>query len=82
MLTRRNFMKFMASGAIGSLALGSYAFAIEPLYRLKTTYYRPQLPNWPKNLNLRIAILADIHACKPWMTAERIRYIVQETNKL
>jgi len=82
MFTRRRFMKLMGCGAIGSLALGSYAFAIEPLYSLKTTYYRPQLPNWPEDLNLRIAVLTDIHACKPWMTVERIRYIVRETNKL
>ncbi len=82
MFTRRRFMKLMGGGFLGSMALGSYAFAIEPLYSLKTTYYRPQLPNWPVNLNLRVAILADIHACKPWMTAERIRYIVKETNKL
>lgn len=65
MFTRRRFMKLMGGGFLGSMALGSYAFAIEPLYSLKTTYYRPQLPNWPDNLNLRVAILADIHACKP-----------------
>lgn len=82
MFTRRRFMKLMGCGAIGSMTLGSYAFAVEPLYRLQTTYYRPQLPNWPKDLNLRIAVIADIHACKPWMSVERIRYIVQETNKL
>ncbi len=75
-------MKLVGCGALGSLALGSYAFAIEPLYSLKTTYYRPQLPNWPKGLDLRIAVLADIHACNPWMSVERIRYIVRETNKL
>lgn len=75
-------MKLVGCGAIGSLALGSYAFAIEPLYTLKTTYYRPQLPNWPDDLNLRIAVIADLHACEPWMSVERIRYIVQETNKL
>lgn len=82
MFTRRGFMQMVGGGFLGSMALGSYAFAIEPLYTLKTTYYRPQLTNWPDALNLRIAVLADIHACKPWMTAERIRYIVQETNKL
>ena len=82
MITRRRFMKLMGGGFLGSMALGGYAFAIEPLYSLKTTFYRPKLPNWPANLNLRVALIADIHACKPWMTPERIRYIVHETNKL
>lgn len=82
MLTRRRVLKLIGCGAIGSIALGSYAFAIEPLFRLKTTYYRPKLSNWPNSLNLRVAVLTDIHACKPWMTLERIRYIVHKTNKL
>jgi len=81
-ISRRRFLKLMTGGAIGSLMLGSYAFAVEPLYRLRVKNYRPQLSNWPSDLNLRIAVLADIHACKPWMTVERIRYIVQETNRL
>jgi predicted MPP superfamily phosphohydrolase len=31
---------------------------------------------------IRIAALADIHACEPWMTVERIAEIVAETNRL
>lgn len=31
---------------------------------------------------IRIAALADIHACEPWMTVERIGEIVAETNRL
>ncbi len=82
MLTRRTFFKIASAGLFSGIALGSYAFGIEPLVRLKTTFYRPKLSNWPNDLKLRIAVLTDIHACKPWMPVERIRYIVRETNRL
>ena len=39
-------------------------------------------PNWPDGLTLRIVALSDIHACEPWMSAERITYIVDQTNRL
>ena len=42
MITRRRFMKLMGGGFLGSMALGGYAFAIEPLYSLKTTFLPPQ----------------------------------------
>jgi predicted MPP superfamily phosphohydrolase len=31
---------------------------------------------------LRIAVIADLHACEPWMTANRIAGIVRDTNAL
>jgi predicted MPP superfamily phosphohydrolase len=37
---------------------------------------------WPRDLDLTIAALADIHACAPWMTAKRISAIVEQTNAL
>lgn len=82
MFTRRTFLKLAGGGFVAAAALGSYAFGIEPLARLKTTYYKPSIKDWQEGLDLRIAVLADIHACKPWMSAERIRYIVQQTNAL
>ena len=36
----------------------------------------------PAGLELTIAALADIHACRPWMPPERIRSIVEMTNAL
>ncbi|MEM7068203.1 MAG: metallophosphoesterase [Pseudomonadota bacterium] len=82
MFTRRTFMKLVGGGFVSACALGSYAFAIEPLARLTTTYYRPDVKGWKGAPNLRIAALADIHACRPWMSPERIRYIVEQTNAL
>lgn len=81
MLTRRSFLKALGLGTVGTLSLGGYAFALEPL-RLRVQSYALAPTNWPASLNLRIAALADIHACEPWMSVERIRRIVDVTNEL
>jgi predicted MPP superfamily phosphohydrolase len=39
-------------------------------------------PHWPAGLRLRIVALADIHACRPWMTPERIASLVEQANAL
>ncbi len=82
MITRRGFLKLIGGGFLATAAMGSYAFAIEPLLRLNTTFYSPKLPNWPDDLSLRVAVLADIHACDPWMSVARLNYIVAKTNDL
>lgn len=82
MISRRQFLKIVGGGFIASAALSTYAFAIEPLYRLRLTTYRFTPPNWRAGLKLRVALIADVHACKPWMTIERIEEIVARTNDL
>jgi hypothetical protein len=39
-------------------------------------------PGWPAGLQLRLAILADLHACDPWMPLARVERIVARTNAL
>lgn len=79
-LTRRQLLKgFIAVSAVGA-TMGGYALA-EP-FRLSVTRYRVTPPNWPKGLKLKLAVIADLHACEPWMTAERIAQIVRRTNAL
>lgn len=68
----------MVTGA----ATGSYAMVIEPGLRLDVTSYRVTPPRWPNGLELKAAVLADIHACEPWMSAERVRQIAQVANAL
>jgi uncharacterized protein len=51
-------------------------------FGLRVQYYSLTLPGWPRGLRLRIAALADIHACRPWMSADRIRTIAQQANSL
>ncbi len=68
-------------GAIGA-PTASYAFVVEPLWRLKVARYALQPKNWPAGLQLKIAAIADLHACRPWMDTDRIESIVEETNAL
>lgn len=82
MMTRRRVLTSIASLGAASLALGSYAFGIEPAYRLVLTRYHVTPPGWPPALHLRVAVIADLHACKPWMDLSRIEEIVARTNAL
>jgi predicted MPP superfamily phosphohydrolase len=63
-----------------TVGLGSYAFGAEPNWRLGTTRYALTPPRWPATLALKVAVIADIHACRPMMGPERIRDIVALAN--
>jgi predicted MPP superfamily phosphohydrolase len=83
MLSRRSLLRLLGAGLLGSVAFSSYAFAIEPRFRLVVTRYRFQPPRWPKlERPLRVAAVADIHACEPWMPLTRIAEIVEVTNAI
>jgi hypothetical protein len=83
MVTRRRFLGMTAAGGFAFLGLGSYAFAIEPLFRLRVQSYRLRPPGWPADgRRLRVAAIADLHACEPWMALPRIEEIVRVTNAL
>jgi len=81
LITRRGFLRVLGIAALSGFSLGGYAFGIEP-HRLRVQRYSVVPPRWPHGLSLRIAALADIHACEPWMTVDRIRGIVDATNSL
>jgi len=82
MITRRQFLKWLGRlGAFGVLVT-AYATVVEPLLRPRIARYELKPERWPAGLELTIAALADIHACHPWMSPERIRSIVEETNGL
>lgn len=81
MLSRRAFLRGVGGLMLAGAALGGYAFGVEP-FRLNVTRYRLTPPRWPADLRLRIAVIADLHAGAPWMTVERIRSIVDQTNAL
>ncbi len=83
MFSRRTFLKTIGLGALGVFGLSSYAFAIEPRFRLVVTRYRLSLPDWPAGQRpVRAAVIADIHACDPWMPLERVVEIVAVANGL
>jgi predicted MPP superfamily phosphohydrolase len=82
MISRRQFLRFLAGiGAFG-VSTASYGFGIEPVLRLRIARYDINPPRWPAGFKLKIAAIADLHACDPWMSLERIEAIVERTNAL
>jgi predicted MPP superfamily phosphohydrolase len=82
MISRRRFLQWLGSLGVVGAAMSTYAVAIEPLSRPRVTRYDLKLGRWPDGLDLTIAAVADVHACKPWMDVERIQSIVAQTNAL
>lgn len=80
--SRRTFFKMLGTAGVSGLGLSSYAFAVEPRYRLAVTRYRVTPPGWPQGRKLRVAAIADIHACEPWMPLSKVEEIVSLTNRL
>jgi predicted MPP superfamily phosphohydrolase len=81
MLTRRHFLK--AAGGLGALGVSTTAYGFSaPIVRLRVTRYNISPPQWPAGLKLRIAAIADLHACDPWMSLDHIQAIVERTNAL
>jgi len=81
MLTRRALLKAIAGFGIATFGFTGYALGVEP-WRHRIVRYRPRPANWPDDLRLKIALVADIHACEPWMDLERVASIVTDTNAL
>lgn len=82
MISRRGFLAGLGAFVVAGLGFGGYAVGVEPLLRMNVTRYRLTPPRWPRDFKLKIAVLADLHACEPWMPLERIETIVEATNAL
>ncbi|MEO1282201.1 MAG: metallophosphoesterase [Pseudomonadota bacterium] len=80
MISRRTFLKGILALGAGGVGLGGYALA-EP-YRLAVTRYAITPAGWPAGLKLKLAVIADLHACEPFMGLSRIAQIVARTNAL
>lgn len=80
-LTRRSLLKGAGWALFGTLVSGGYAFGLEP-FSLRIRRYRLTPEGWPGGLRLKIAALADIHACRPWMDPARVRAIAEQANSL
>jgi len=82
LLSRRQLLRFVAGfGAFGA-STAAYGFGIEPILRLRVARYHVSPPRWPAGLDLKIAAIADLHACDPWMSLDHIAAIVERTNAL
>jgi predicted MPP superfamily phosphohydrolase len=82
LLTRRTFLAAGAGAMVGATGLGSWAFALEPGFMLNVTNYDLTPDGWPAGLRMKAVVIADIHACEPWMSVERISHICEVANAL
>ena len=82
MISRSTFLRLFTAMIASGVVTSAYGVVLEPFYRLRVTRYKLTPPNWPKGLKLRLALLADIHACIPWMDAARVGRIAAMTNEL
>ena len=81
MISRRKFLKFLAG--LGAFGTSTAAYGIgEPLLQLRVARYRLTPPRWPAGFELKVAVIADLHACDPWMSPAHIETIVERTNAL
>jgi hypothetical protein len=79
-LDRRRFLTGGGVLLAGAAGLTGVAGVAEASSALQLTSYALNPPGWPADLTLKIAVIADIHACEPWMPAERIGAIVDLAN--
>jgi uncharacterized protein len=77
-ITRRQLFQGLGAATAGGVGLGGVALA-EP-FHTKLTHYALTPPRWPSGLSLKLALIADLHACDPWMGVARIERLVAEVN--
>ncbi len=81
MITRRTFLYGM--GATVPLSVSGYSVGVEPRIGPRVVSYRVSPADWRyTNKILRIGVIADIHACDPWMPAGHIEQMVALANAL
>jgi uncharacterized protein len=81
MISRRHFFRFF--GGLGALGISTAAYGVsEPALQPRITRYNLSPSQWPADFKLSIAVIADLHACDPWMSLDRIQSIVERTNAL
>lgn len=80
MISRRSVLAALSGAFVGACGFASFAFGIEPAWRLVKTRYRIRPPRWPEGQRLRIACIADLHASEPQMGLKRIADVVAMTN--
>jgi uncharacterized protein len=82
MISRRTFFTRIGQLALSGIAAGSYAFIIEPGFRLRIQSYTFTPPRWTPGLKLRVVLLSDPHLIEPHMPTSRWRMIVETANAL
>ncbi|TIS59178.1 MAG: metallophosphoesterase [Mesorhizobium sp.] len=75
-------MRLIGGSLLSAVSFSAYAVGVEPMALTHVKHYSLTPPHWAAGLRLRIVALADIHACRPWMTPERIGALVEQANAL
>lgn len=81
MISRRGLLKLLGTGFLALAATATYPF-VEVFGRPIIRQYAFSPRGWTPGLKLRAAVLADIHACEPWMTISRIDSICRQAMDL
>lgn len=81
MITRRGVLRLFGVGVLGLIATAAYPF-IGALARPRVTTYALTPRGWPAGLKLRAAVIADLHACEPWMDLSRVEELCAQTQGL
>ncbi len=74
--------QFLIASTLAASGFAIDGFAAEPLLGLRVTRYNVSPKAWPAGLKLTLAVIADLHACDPWMSVAHIESIVAATNSL
>ena len=82
MISRRQFLRFLAGVGAFGVSTATYGFGVEPVLRLRIARYNINPSQWPAGFQLKIAAIADLHACDPWMSLNHIQVIVERANAL
>lgn len=82
LITRRALLTSAGAGFLVAGSGASYAGVIEPSLMLRTTEYRLTPPGWPADLNLTVAVIADVHVCEPYVPMSRVKRVVELVNGL
>lgn len=69
-------------GATVPIGAGGYSIAVEPRRGPKLVAYQISPPDWTSDEVLRVGVIADLHACEPWMSSTKIESIVASANAL
>ncbi len=80
-MTRRGFINGLLGVILAGFFAATYGFFIEPALRLRVKKWRIKRDDWTAP-PLRIALLADLHAGKPFPDLKRMRQVVTRTNAL
>jgi uncharacterized protein len=81
MITRRRLLQLFGVGLLGLFATAAYPF-VEAVARPRVANYAFTPRGWTPGLRLRVAVIADLHACEPWMSVQRIESICAQTREL